>query len=160
MKNRKRNEPSAALMSAEGVGLTQKTSVPGVIFGMLCRYAVALCGTFGVCLMLENSFSFIGGDRPGAALFIICAAATAALFLLFIAANTNKAFFISTLAVFALAAVYIILFRMGVKRFFVYVPVTVRNHVILKLVEYGYTSLSWLTAIRRAPTGSATCSRL
>ena len=145
MKKSRKENALLPLVPAEGAGLLQKAGVPGIIFGMLCRFAVAVCGAFGVCLMLENAFSLAGGEHPVMRTLLMCVAVTAVLYLLFLSANTNKAFFITAVSVTAILTVVTVFFRIGAREFFVDAPVTMWNHVLMKLGEYGYTSLGWLS---------------
>ena len=60
---KKREAPES--LAAGSVGFEQKRGIPGMILGMLCRFAVAYTGAAGVCLMLNNAFTFDAGNYPG-----------------------------------------------------------------------------------------------
>ena len=127
-KDGKNNKP--AVPSADSVGMRQKRSVPRVIFGMLCRYAVALCGALGVCLMLEDGMRFLNVYYEPAPVFLVCFIFTSLWFLLFVSANTNIFFFCGTAAAYIAALVYLIV-RNGLVRSFIYLPVTAWNHILM-----------------------------
>ena len=143
-KDGKNNKP--AVPSADSVGMIQKRSVPRVIFGMLCRYAVALCGALGVCLMLEDGMRFLNVYYEPAPVILICLIFTSLWFLLFVSANTNIVFFCGTATAYIAALVYLIV-RNGLVRSFIYLPVTAWNHILMRLESLGYVSFSGLAAL-------------
>lgn len=153
---KKKEKAFSQLISAEGAGLSRKAGVPGTVLGMLCRYAVAVCGAFGVCLMLENAFSLAGGDHPALRVLLFCSVITAVTYLIFTAAHVNRAFLWTVIGLTA-AAVVIIILKIGIKRFFYIAPVTAWNQIIKQLADYGYTSLRWLivSGVRFNPSMAA-----
>ena len=127
---------------AGSVGFIQKRSVPEIILGMLCRFAVAFVGVCGVCIMFDNAFRFSGAYEPGKTA-LVCLISCAAWFLLCTAANVNGVF------LGAVSGAYLIAFigaavSLGGKATFLYVPVSLWNHVLGRLDSLGFTALSGL----------------
>lgn len=127
---------------AGSVGFTQKRSIPEVIIGMLCRFAVAFVGVAGVCIMFDNAFRFSGSYDPGVdALYSL--AFCAAWFLLCTAANVNGVF-LGVVSGAYLSAFIFGVARLGFKASFLYVPVSLWDHVLGRLDSLGFTALSGL----------------
>lgn len=142
-------------LNAQSAGLQQKRSVPGTVFGMLCRFALALCGALGVCLMLEDAFGFIGGRYlpvVAVAVTVFCASA----FLLYLSANVHRAFLIALSVFYGAVFIFAAFVATSPKGFFVGAPLSVWNHMIGKLVSIGYTSLSAFSVrTGSVPTGGS-----
>lgn len=128
--------------SAVSAGFLQKPSVPKIIFGMLCRFAVAFLGTAGVCLMFDNAFAFSGSFEP-LKIVLFCLAFCAAFFVLFFASDTNKWVYIAVLVIYSVLFGYTV-YRVGVKELFVYAPVALWDHILYKLSSFGYNALTGL----------------
>ncbi len=142
MKNNKK-EKDSGLISASSVGLVQKTGVPGIIFGMLCRFAVAYVGVCGVCLMLDDAFGFFNGASDPGRVFFLSFVFCAAFFLFFTAANTNGvAFGLAALAL--VVALVVIDMQNGFRHAVVNIPLSAWNHILTRLDSLGYTSLNGL----------------
>ena len=127
---------------AGSVGFVQKRSIPEIILGMLCRFAVAFVGAAGVCIMFDNAFRFSGAYEPGKDA-LICLAFCAAWFLLCTAANVNGVF-LGVVSGAYLTALICGVIRLGVKASFVYVPAALWDHVLGHLDSLGFTALSGL----------------
>ena len=141
MMKKDKKEKNNELIDASSVGLQQKTGIPKIIFGMLCRFVVAYLGVTGICLMLDDAFKFFNGQSDPGRVFLTSFLFCALIFLLYVAANTNAVFFGIALAA-AFVALAAIDAQNGLKQSIVYIPRSVWNHILLRLDALGYTSLS------------------
>ena len=139
---KKRNGNGTVLQSADSAGLQQNRSVAGTIAGMLCRLAVAFCGTLGVCLMMQNAFSFLPENSFGT-IALMCAVLCACAFVIYLSAHVHRAFFIVTLT---LAAAFLVYYALKTDpdplEMFIGAPVSLWNAMVGKLASIGYSSLS------------------
>lgn len=143
MKFGKKREAPESLV-AGSVGFEQKRGIPGMILGMLCRFAVAYIGAAGVCLMLNNAFTFDAGNYPGS-VFFACLIFCAAWFLILVSYDLNRIVFASS-AGLAGAALILGISRIGLKASFGYVPISLWNSILTRLDNLGFTALTGLKA--------------
>ena len=141
--DRKNDAPES--FTAGSVGFVQKRSIPKVILGMLCRFAVAFTGAAGVCMMFDDALRFTGDFDPGK-IMLVSLAFCSAWFLFFIASDLNGVFFGTVSAGYLSALIYGVV-RIGPKAAFGFVPVSVWNHLLARLDSLGFTALSGLKVL-------------
>ncbi len=141
--DRKNDAPES--FTAGSVGFVQKRSIPKVILGMLCRFAVAFTGAAGVCMMFDDALRFTGDFDPGK-IMLVSLAFCSAWFLFFIASDLNGVFFGAVSAGYLSALIYGVV-RIGPKAAFGFVPVSVWNHLLARLDSLGFTALSGLKVL-------------
>ena len=140
-----KKENNNLLLDASSVGLEQSTGLPKIIFGMLCRFAVAYVGVTGVSLMLDDAFRFYNGESNPARVFLTAFICCAAFYLVFTAANTHPV--AMAFGVFGLIVAFAALdMQNGLKQSFVYIPVSAWNHILMRLDSLGYSSMSGLVS--------------
>lgn len=144
MKNGKKSGAPESF-AAGSVGFVQKRSIPNVIIGMLCRFAVSFAGAAGVCLMFDNAFMFADGAYDPGRVVLICLAFCAAWFLLCTASYLNGVFFGVTASAYSAAFIYAVS-RFGWRESFLDVPLCMWNYILRRLDSLGFTALSGLKA--------------
>ncbi len=120
---------------------TPEPETGSVIAGSLCRLVVALCGAFGVCLMLNDSFRFTGGLHM-LFVFIVCASCSLVAYLGAITQLTNRTAFRIFMFIF-IAAVFFVINGVGIPKFFYYAPLMAWNRAIVALSDSGFSSLAY-----------------
>ena len=121
---------------------TPEPETPSVIAGSLCRFVVALCGAFGVCLLLNDSFRFTG-RLDMLFVFVVCAVCSLIAYCIAASRFVDRKLYIG-LTVFLLFVLFLLINGgIGVTKFFYYAPVTAWNRAITALSDSGFSSLSY-----------------
>ncbi len=121
---------------------TPEPETPSVIAGSLCRFVVALCGAFGVCLLLNDSFRFTGG-LDMLYVFIVCLVCSLIAYGLAVSRYLDRKLYIGLTVLMLFILFLLINGGIGVTKFFYYAPVTAWNRAITALSDSGFSSLSY-----------------
>ena len=120
---------------------TAEPETGSVIAGSLCRLIVALCGAYGVCLLLNDSFRFTG-RLDMLYVFVACAVCCLVAYGAAVTRFIDRGLHIVCL-VFLAIILFFLINGVGAAVFFYYAPITAWNRAISTLAKVGFTSLSY-----------------